>query len=887
VGKWKYGGNTTVHAAENYPSLINCLANGANGLVLDLDFLSDDGTGGLKTGRRASPFSKTFHARIKTDADDVIQKVHLIWQRDRYGSYDSLLPVTNTDVEDAWQNAFGFHQKSDPARAPILFKDQITPTGLLQLFQPLFCCQETRRWFHPACPQCGTVLTLCRDDELLDQSGLPAYSRSLERFLYCRSCSKRSASSPFYTRDKTAGMPVIVQDADALVAHWKQLLDAPPDDTGLPCRDCPDRDACYGTGSLASSRIVPFSFFPFYMMMFPAPSIGAVDFLPMISGDATAAPLIVNAHDAPGETNGFLFNNQARQFLEILFLKLTFLAQVFRQLTLVDGSDGLPEIDLSLDGIGVDLYPSGAGLPACWNFKVRILDAIGSFTPSPFAPVMPQSPRLHFIGALWFRTLLVNSRQEPGTVFAEVGRLIDGLAVEQGGETLEMDTIGAAECFDCRQIFWVPDQRDLPETWQNYWRAGLRLGFQLVHAGLRTGVFLDNGQFLTALDGLRQSIKEEMFAGSVPAPASKAKGERPVKLEMVLLSILEKWKGKVDTADSLTVGEVAPDSPDVDETVALTPSTAASPVAPGEGLPVSAGINVVDTPDRPAPDGDGWGQDIEETVVFSATDEALPFEAVHHVSADPQPQESQWTDDIEETVVMRTEQAAPSPADDMDQTVVISPPSKPPDSPLPDKDEGLAATMIQRASGSPSSSNTPAEDTDATVSLNTGRPPVPPNPVPPNTVPSDEDDLAATMIQGAGDFQPSSPSTAAPIPSSDEPFENGDDMDATVIINPSSLPSASSPHERSTVPADDELDATMIETPRSAGSAGLQRTPVQPVPPMPPTPPGPPPQPPQPPDAVPQPKPRDILSRTAPDYDNEDDDIMEQTIIIRSDVKKE
>jgi hypothetical protein len=880
AGEWKYGGNTTVHAAENYPSLINCLDSGENGLVLDLGSLSDDGTIALKTGRRASPFSETVHARIKTTGDDVIQPVHLVWQRDRYDPPDSLLPVTNTDVENAWKNAFAFHQKSGPSRAPILFKGQIAPNGLFQPFQPLFRCRETRRWFHPVCPQCGTALTLCRDDALLEKRGLPAYSRSLERFLYCPSCSKLSDSLAFYTREKTAGMPAVVQDADGLVVHWKQLLGALPEDASLPCRNCPDQDACFGPGSQAASRIVPFAFFPFYMMMFPAPSLGAADFLPMMSGKATAGQSIDEATDSPGGTSGFLFQNQDRQFLEILYLKLTFLAQVFRQITFGDGSGGMQEIDLSLDGIGVDVYPSAAGLPACWNFNVRILDAIGTFHASPFAPVVPQSPRLHFLGALWFRTLLVNSRQDSGTVFTEVGRLIDGLAVGQGAEALSMETIGAEGLFDFGQIFWLPDQRNLPEAWQAYWHAVLGLGFQLVHAGLRTGVLLDNGQFLTALDELRQSIKDEMFAGSVPEPSSKAKTVRSEKMEIVLLGILEKWKAASDAADSLSMGEAAPDRPDDDETIVFSSSTAASSAASDDGRPASADIQAVDTPDRTAPDGDGWEQDIEETVVFSAADDVLPSEPVLHGSAHQQPPESQWTDDIEETVVMRTELAAsppavPSSADDMDQTVVISPPSEPPDSPPPDKNEALAATMIQSASGRPSSSDAPEGDMDATVVLNAGRPPVPPQ-----TAPSEEDNLAATMIQGAGSSRPSSPSTTASVPSSDEPFEKGDDLEATVIINPSSVPSGSSPHERSMLPDGDALDATLIETPRNNASPGLNRTTETPVPHLPPAPP-------QPPGAIPKPQPQDIPAPVATDPDNEDDDIMEQTIIIRSDMKKE
>ena len=50
---------------------------------------------------------------------------------------------------------------------------------------------------------------------------------------------------------------------------------------------------------------------------------------------------------------------------------------------------GIQEPDLSLDSIGVDLHPPGTGLPAYWSFNARILDTVGPFKLSPFAPIMP------------------------------------------------------------------------------------------------------------------------------------------------------------------------------------------------------------------------------------------------------------------------------------------------------------------------------------------------------------------------------------------------------------------------------------------------------------------------------------------------------------------
>ncbi|MBC2713429.1 MAG: hypothetical protein HGJ94_21245 [Desulfosarcina sp.] len=884
---------------ENYPSLINCIETGKNGLLLDLASPSGDQAGAVGTAFHMSPFSKTMHARIKTDGDDVIQPVYLVLQRDHYDTPSSLLPVDNIGVETAWQNAFTFHQNTGHAKAPIFFKHQVNTKGELKPFQPLFYCHETRRWFHPVCPQCGLALTLCRDDALLEKRGLPTYSDSLVRFLYCGSCATLSDASSFYIREKAAGMPDVVHDAGALGTQWKQLLDGLSDDNDLPCRGCPDIDVCYGPESLVSRRIVPFSFFPFFMMMFPAPSCSAADFLPMISGDTAAAQRVANVAASPSRQNRFLFQDQDRQFLEVLYLKLTFFEQAYRQLMPADGSVGIQEYDLSLEGIGVDLNPAGAGLPAYWNFNVRILDAVGTFQVSPFAPIMPEAPRLHFLGAMWFRTLLVNSRQKADAVYAEVGRWVDQSANEEGYDTLAIDTSDPVGVFAGSQIFWAPDQRSFPENWQIYWKQTLRLGFQLVHAGLRTGVLWNGGQFLAALEALRKQIKDEMFSGPVIASTGKEKPAQSEKINMVLRGILEKWRAEAETAGSQQIPESEPENPDIDETIVFTTSMEEPPLPPDAQSPPDAGFHAADIPDMPEqqPDGTDWKRDIQETVILSSADAAPPSEQTRQGVPEPPAQDPQWNNDIEETVVLRSESSTPPPAaaspdDDMDQTVVISPSSIPPDFPLPGKDpesteEDLAATMVQNGPGPPASPPFPGSpmsssgwhdtDLEATVILDTGSPPAPKK----NAPPTDED-LAATMVQGADGRRQETPPWPgiSGSPPSDR-LENEADLAATVIINAASQqPPLSHSPEASAGPADDDLAATFIETPRSVNSPGAERPLTENVPP-------PPPAPLQPPRAALKPPSRDVPESVASDNANDDDDIMEQTVIIRSDVKKD
>ena len=354
--------------------------------------------------------------------------------------------------------------------------------------------------------------------------------------------------------------------------------------------------------------------------------------------------------------------------------------------------------DLSLEGLGVDLNPPGAGLPAYWNFNVRILDAVGAFQASPFFPSMPEAPRLHFLGAVWFRTLLVNSRQPADTVYAEVGRLFRQMDKEKGVETLEIDSSTPLGVFACNQIFWVPDQRNLADNWHVYWKQAMRMGFELVDAGLRTGVAWDHGQFLTALDALRNQIRDAMFSGPAIASTDKEKTATPDQIKMVLHGILQKWQAETPDGSQPILG-AEPEPPDVDETIIMSSAPERPASSSDNGLPTAEDRQPLDESGLP-PEGSDWDSDVQETVIFSSADTAPPPESSLPDVAHPPRQESQWRDDMEKTVVLRTDSTAPSPeavspVDDMDRTVIISAASRPPDASPPGQAEDLAATMIE------------------------------------------------------------------------------------------------------------------------------------------------------------------------------------------------
>jgi hypothetical protein len=794
-------------------------------------------------------------------------------QRDCYDPPGSLLPIDNPGLEAAWQYAFDAHRSNAQPNGLMVLEHQVDAKGVLQAFAPLFRCQETRQWFHPVCPQCGLALRLCRDDRLLERRGLPTYTGSLERLLYCEPCAGLSDEAPFYRRDTSNRLPDFVQDRHALIARWQQLLATLPDDADLPCRGCAHQDACYGSQSLAIQRVTPFAFYPFYLLMLPAPSCSAAEFIPLISGQSHSVQAHGAADGTPSPPYRFLFRNQDRWFLEILYLKLAFLAQLCDQLLFDNRPMAISPTTLSLDSIGVDLNPGGIGLPAYWSFKARILDMVGSVQTSPFAPTIPESPRLHCLGALWFHTLLVNEGQTADRVFAEVGRLLADVSEENGPDRLNWDLSGADSLFAAEQIMWSPKPIDLPEKWRELWQRTLQLGGRLAHAGVKAGGPWDGDDFRTALEALLESIKKEMFA--TPAASAETETSRPqfTRLETMLGNILHKWQApETDTVPPTSDPSIS--GPMIGGEAAAAVPTETTPAEPSHIDSIVAGDS---GPASQQPQATEWDDSIQETVVLSSAASGAEVEPTRPPVSDTDPTgtQAQWNDAIDETVILPGGGAAaptppPSAVDESEKTVVISPPSMPSQPPPAEPDADLEATVVQNGSGSsPTAPDDGGGDLEATVILNAS------GSASATDQPADaaDEDLAATLVQG--DASTRSTASAMPGDPTQPPpgqWQNGDDLEATVVIKP---PAPPSPPISSQGADDDDLEATLIETPRGGNTpAAAQGPPATP-------------DPPRQPDGVQSPSRGDIPDPGNADASAEDDDIMEQTIIIRSDVKKE
>ena len=282
----------------------------------------------------SAPFTSLIQAQFVSDAGSTIRNVFVLLQKDAYHfTKDELWPVTNEDVEKWWHNAFSFYSNKDQDDSVMVLADQLNGNGEFLPFQSLWFCTQKHVFFHPLCYKCGYPLQLCSDDDLLSSVGLQPYSTSLKRYVFCSSCFALEGNTDFYVFARGLSDPSIVKDRWDMMRELGELKECKDHMGQFPCVECPHHQECYGSQGLVVSRVVPFSFYPFYMLIFEAMSVTAPDFLSLISGasfeeleakldgkhelgrKAILKTLKRKSHHNPL----FFFDRDERYFLEILY----------------------------------------------------------------------------------------------------------------------------------------------------------------------------------------------------------------------------------------------------------------------------------------------------------------------------------------------------------------------------------------------------------------------------------------------------------------------------------------------------------------------------------------------------------------------------------------
>jgi hypothetical protein len=629
----------------------------------------------------SDPLARLIEAELVTDAGSQVKRVFTVLQKDEYlVSADALWPFNNQDVDQCWQKAFSFYSDKAPDQPVVVLSDQIRKDGGLSPFQSLFLCKAKQVFFGPRCPVCGSPLHQCYDDDLLTDLGLQPYTSSLKRYLFCPSCFDLVGKSDFYVFALENSDPPMLKDRWELIREFGQLTEDKNHVDQFPCALCAQHEECYGSDGLCVSKIIPVSFYPFYMLIFDAMSVSAPEFLSLISGASfEEVEGYLGSRQALGSVHclkalrrndlvktPFFFRKSEKYFLEVLYLKLSFLGELVQTISSGLETYTYPDLGLSLDRIWVKLADQGGLLPFLWNFKVKLIDIGGDSQKRPFLPKLPPFYGLHFLGLVWFYTLLANKRQSVSEVYVALGEAIEKISSNDYAalEGLPEDGLGGAGLPE--NIFWDPEGKIVDTGSRELWERSLGLGWSLLNDSLSGNSDWSKQAFLKRLENLRDEIKDNLFT---LAPTADGKAEAAFQpgdaaeqrdsavynkaIHDILVRIRDKWHaGLVGQEDAL---EKTP----LEQTVVL--STAA---AGAEGIDKAVEVS----PDQ---------EETLETVILS------PGQFEQQISPPEQMNQTSQTGEIEEDGVLETVVISPS-----DRTARSSGSS----APLPPKDVGLEAS---------------------------------------------------------------------------------------------------------------------------------------------------------------------------------------------------
>jgi hypothetical protein len=617
----------------------------------------------------SDPFARLIGAEFRTAAGSLLKRVFLLIQRDQY-----LLPktewcaVNNLDVADSWQKAFSRQRTAGWEGAPILLPDQAESDGLA-LLEPLLFCKVYRSFFPPLCFKCGRPLELCLEDDLLVRLGLQPYSRSLKRYLFCPACGPDRLAS-FYVSEREGSDPPGLKDQGDLFGDFRLLLER-NQPARFPCRGCIRRQECYGPDLRVSARLVPFSFFPFYLLIFHASSLHALDLLPLLGGASFSelqAELKVKGEW--GRLNGleslkqdrlptapFFFDGEQKGFLEVLHLKLSFLNELFRIIgrdRRPDAPDGHP---LPIDRIWADVPDPGGLVPFFWNFKMRSVGVVGILMEDQILPPPGAASVLYFMTLAWFYALLVNKTLDKSAVRLALSRMLEQAASEKEVSSGSLEEEERGTVLSPRNIFWDPGRRREITTGRDLWQRTLDLGTILLGATYERCPDWSWEGFSNQLRDLTKEVRDRLFESQPaesPRTGSSIHEEEDMAIRAILSRISEKWKRQAETAArelketvSISAGHR---EEELSETILLFPAAGAEECVsiPTSGPSASElKETVVLKPDAGADPGI-----LESTVLFPSEEEKTSPQASPETRSWSGEEASPGADFLTETVIL-------------------------------------------------------------------------------------------------------------------------------------------------------------------------------------------------------------------------------------------
>jgi hypothetical protein len=199
-------------------------------------------------------------------------------------------------------------------------------------------------------------------------------------------------------------------------------------------------------------------------------------------------------------------------------------------------------------------------LPTFWSFKAKYLGLDTNPADAPFLPKFTSFEHLHFLGTVWFYSLLVNNKQEISKVYKELGRAIENATTDSNIPSNSSINFEISDIYSPKNIFWDPTGKTFHKTWQDYWRRSLDLGWSLLKASFIGDSKWSREKFATELGNLRNDIKHALFQkDATVAETDTASPDEAIYA--ILAALIEKW--------SITSDDRKED--EIEETVYLSP----------------------------------------------------------------------------------------------------------------------------------------------------------------------------------------------------------------------------------------------------------------------------------------------------------------------------
>jgi len=180
-----------------------------------------------------------------------------------------------------------------------------------------------------------------------------------------------------------------VTDFAGLIKGFGPLARERLDLSEFPCPHCSYKNDCYGAESLVTSRLIPFSFYSFHLLVFEAMSLSAADFLALLGGSSFSAleDQLVKKHEIGGyvvwKLSSSMIPSSCRSFSKtmtsISWRCSTSNCRSWRRLPAsffrIRGiwSD---TVGLLMDALWIRIHADGMRLPYAWNFGVDLIDTV-------------------------------------------------------------------------------------------------------------------------------------------------------------------------------------------------------------------------------------------------------------------------------------------------------------------------------------------------------------------------------------------------------------------------------------------------------------------------------------------------------------------------------